>query len=106
LVENGKMPEEDENNLESLSISKLRELAKARGIKNSSKMNKAELLGELDKDALNAMAASTASSLGIDQELFESMAKTFYENQGEGYDWGRASNEMKASTYATVADIE
>ena len=49
LVENGKMPEEDENNLESLSISKLRELAKAKGVKNTSKMNKAELLSELDK---------------------------------------------------------
>ena len=49
LVENGKMPEEDENNLESLSISKLRELAKAKGVKNSSKMSKAELLSELDK---------------------------------------------------------
>ena len=48
LVENGKMPEEDENNLESLSITKLRELAKEKGIKNYSKMNKAELLKELD----------------------------------------------------------
>ena len=49
LVENGKMPEEDENNLESLSITKLKELAKAKGIKNYSKMSKAELLAELDK---------------------------------------------------------
>lgn len=48
LVENGKMPEEDDNNLESLSITKLREIAKEKGIKNSSKMNKAELLKELD----------------------------------------------------------
>ncbi|MBQ6323833.1 MAG: ATP-dependent zinc metalloprotease FtsH [Bacilli bacterium] len=48
LVENGKMPDEDENNLESLSITKLRELAKEKGIKNYSKMNKAELLKELD----------------------------------------------------------
>ena len=48
LVENGKMPEEDENNLESLSITKLKELAKEKGIKNYSKMNKAELLKELD----------------------------------------------------------
>ena len=48
LVENGKMPEEDENNLESLSITKLREIAKEKGIKNYSKMNKAELLKELD----------------------------------------------------------
>ena len=49
LVENGKMPEEDESNLESLSITKLKELAKAKGIKNYSKMSKAELLAELDK---------------------------------------------------------
>ena len=48
LVENGKMPEENEDNLESLSITKLRELAKEKGIKNYSKMNKAELLKELD----------------------------------------------------------
>ena len=48
LVENGKMPEEDEENLESLSITKLREIAKEKGIKNASKMNKAELLKELD----------------------------------------------------------
>ena len=48
LVENGKMPEEDENNLESLSITKLKEIAKEKGIKNYSKMNKAELLKELD----------------------------------------------------------
>ena len=49
LVENGKMPEEDEDNLESLSITKLREMAKAKGVKNASKMSKAELLSELDK---------------------------------------------------------
>ena len=48
LVENGKMPEEDDTNLESLSITKLREIAKKKGIKNYSKMNKAELLRELD----------------------------------------------------------
>ena len=48
LVENGKMPEEDLENLESLSLTKLRELAKEKGIKNYSKMNKAELLQELD----------------------------------------------------------
>ena len=48
LVEYGKMPEEDESNLESLSITKLKEIAKERGIKNYSKMNKAELLKELD----------------------------------------------------------
>ena len=49
LVENGKMPEEDEENLESLSITKLRELAKEKGVKNFSKMNEAELLKELDQ---------------------------------------------------------
>ena len=48
LVENGKMPEEDDTNLESLSITRLKELAKEKGIKNYSKMNKAELLKELD----------------------------------------------------------
>ena len=48
LVENGKMPEEDEDNLESLSITKLKALAKEKGIEGYSKMNKAELLKELD----------------------------------------------------------
>ena len=48
LVENGKMPEENEENLESLSVTKLRELAKEKGIKNTSKLTKAELLKELD----------------------------------------------------------
>lgn len=48
LVENGKMPEEDGENLEAMSITKLRELAKEKGLKNYSKMNKAELLKELD----------------------------------------------------------
>ena len=48
LVEHGKMPEEDDNNLESLSITRLREMAKEKGVKNYSKMNKAELLKELD----------------------------------------------------------
>jgi len=49
LVKNGKMPEEDEDNLESMSVTKLRELAKEKGIKNYSKMTKAELLRELDQ---------------------------------------------------------
>ncbi len=49
LVEHGHMPEENEENLESLSITKLREIAKEKGIKNYSKMNKAELLKELDQ---------------------------------------------------------
>lgn len=49
LVENGKMPEEtDDTNLESMSITKLKELAIEKGIKNYSKMSKAELLKELD----------------------------------------------------------
>ena len=48
LVEHKKMPEEDENNLEAMSVSKLREIAKEKGIKNAMKMTKAELLKELD----------------------------------------------------------
>ena len=49
LVENGKMPEEDEEtSYESMSITKLRKIAKEKGIKNCSKMTKAELLKELD----------------------------------------------------------
>ena len=48
LVENGKMPEEKDDSYESMSITKLREIAKEKGIKNISKMNKAELLKELD----------------------------------------------------------
>ena len=48
LVENGKMPEEKDDSYESMSITKLREIAKEKGIKNASKMNKAELLKELD----------------------------------------------------------
>ena len=50
LVKNGKMPnEDDEENLERLSITKLRELAKEKGIKDYSKLTKAELLKELDE---------------------------------------------------------
>ena len=48
FVKNGRMPEEDEDNLEAMSVTKLRELAKEKGIKNYSKMTKAELLRELD----------------------------------------------------------
>ena len=48
LVENGKIPEEKDDSYESMSITKLREIAKEKGIKNVSKMNKAELLKELD----------------------------------------------------------
>ncbi len=47
LVEHGKMPEENIDNLEELSITKLKEMAKEKGIKNYSKMSKAELLKEL-----------------------------------------------------------
>ena len=50
LVENGKMPEEtEETSLEKMSITKLKELAKEKGIKNYSKMSKAELIEELGK---------------------------------------------------------
>lgn len=49
LVEHKKMPEEDEENFENMSVTKLREIAKDKGIKNYSKLTKAELLKELDK---------------------------------------------------------
>ena len=50
LVEHGKMPEEnEETTLEEMSITKLKELAKEKGVKGYSKMSKAELLQELDK---------------------------------------------------------
>ena len=49
LVENGKMPEEDDEKLESLSITKLRKIATDKGIKDADKKTKAELLKELDK---------------------------------------------------------
>ena len=48
LVEHGEMPEEDENNLESLSITKLREMAKKKKIEDYDRKSKAELLKELD----------------------------------------------------------
>lgn len=49
LVEYKKMPdEESETSLEKMSVTKLKELAKEKGIKNYSKMNKAELIKELD----------------------------------------------------------
>ena len=47
LVENKKMPD-DEDTYEAMSITKLREIAKEKGIKNYSKLTKAELLKELD----------------------------------------------------------
>ena len=49
LVEHGKMPEDDEDNYEAMSITKLREVAKEKDIKNASKMSKSELLKELNK---------------------------------------------------------
>ena len=50
MVEHGKMPEEnEETTLEEMSITKLKELAKEKGVKGYSKMSKAELLQELDK---------------------------------------------------------
>ena len=47
LVEHKKMPEEDEENLESLSLTKLRELAKEKGIKDADEKTKAEIIKEL-----------------------------------------------------------
>lgn len=49
LVENGCMPDENKDNLESMSLTGLKEMAKEKGIKNYSKMNKAEIIDELDK---------------------------------------------------------
>ena len=50
LVKNGKMPEEDdETSYEKMSVTKLKEIAKEKGIKGYSKMSKAELLKELDE---------------------------------------------------------
>lgn len=49
LVENGCMPDENKDNLESMSLTSLKEMAKEKGIKNYSKMNKAEIIDELDK---------------------------------------------------------
>ena len=49
LVENKKMPpEDDETNLEKLSITKLKEMAKKKNIEDYEKMSKAELLKALD----------------------------------------------------------
>ncbi len=49
LVEHGKMPSDDAaSSLEKMSVTKLKQLAKEKGIKNYSKMNKSELLKELD----------------------------------------------------------
>jgi len=50
LVENGKMPEETEenNNLKTMTLSELKELAKTEGIKGYSKMTKEELIDTLE----------------------------------------------------------
>lgn len=49
LVENGVMPEEDDDtNLESMSITKLKELAKKKGIKEYTKMSKSELIKAME----------------------------------------------------------
>ena len=49
LVENGHMPEEKNDNLESMSLTSLRALAKEKSIKNYSKLNKPQLIEELEK---------------------------------------------------------
>ena len=50
LVEHGEMPVEDEKTTyEDMSLTKLRELAKEKGVKGYSKMNKSELIKELEK---------------------------------------------------------
>ena len=49
LVEHGEMPEEDDENLESLSITKLREMAKEKNIEDYDRKSKTEILKELDK---------------------------------------------------------
>ena len=49
LVEHNHMPEENENNLESMSLTSLREIAKEKGIKNYAKLNKAQIIEELNK---------------------------------------------------------
>ena len=48
LVEHKKMPEEDDVALEKMSITKLRQIAKEKGIKDSDKLSKSELLKALD----------------------------------------------------------
>ena len=50
LVKNGHMPDEtDETSYEKMSVTKLKEIAKEKGVKGYSKMSKAELLKELDE---------------------------------------------------------
>ncbi len=49
LVEHGEMPAEDEENLESLSITKLRDMAKEKNIEDYDRKTKAEILKELNK---------------------------------------------------------
>ncbi len=50
LVENGKMPsEEEETTYEKMSLTKLKEIAKEKGIKGYTKMDKEEIIKELEK---------------------------------------------------------
>ena len=50
LVENGKMTsEEKETTYEKMSLTKLKEIAKEKGIKGYSKMDKEEIIKELEK---------------------------------------------------------
>ena len=62
LVKNGKMPDEDENNLEAMSVTKLRELAKEKGIKNYSKLSKAELLCSKEAIAIFKLSLAVRNS--------------------------------------------
>jgi len=50
LVENGKMPSDEEETYDRMSITKLKEIAKEKGIKGYSKMNKAELVKSLEEE--------------------------------------------------------
>ena len=49
LVEHKKMPDEDKNDYNSMSLTTLREIAKEKEIKNYSKLNKAQIIEELEK---------------------------------------------------------
>ena len=53
LVENGHMPDEKEDDFESMSLTTLRKLAKEKKIENYSKLNKAQLVDELEKKEKN-----------------------------------------------------
>ena len=49
LVEHKKMPDEDKDDYNSMSLTSLREIAKEKEIKNYSKLNKAQIIEELEK---------------------------------------------------------